>query len=393
MSLVMAFSAFTALPALTDGCFDTAASVYADSADLAAPRKISASASADSVTLSWSEVDGADAYRIYMKDNSTGKWIKLKSIANTQTVIKDLNKGTSYYFRVSVLTKSGKAYTEHGKSGTFKVTTLNSSLPKAPSQDYTGLHRTSKGIYYFKNGSLETGFATVGKKKYYFNPSTYKMTVGWLTVGSDKYYFLSDGSMAVGTKTIDGISYTFGRDGKLDESKSGSAKNKSVIRSVGIKESAIEILIGDKVKLKPFILPKTANQKVTYKSFDPQKATVSSDGLVTAKGIGTLKIRISSAEDSSVYTDVTVTVLEKGIKPTQIIMNDMKLHVGQEVDLCPIFVPTNTTDKDVKWSVSKSSVVSISDGVLVAKKAGDATVTVTSKVDTKVKCKFKVSVS
>ena len=41
------------------------------------------------------------------------------------------------------------------------------------------------------------------------------MVTGWLNVGGAWYYLSSSGAMVTGTQQVDGTSYTFGPDGRM----------------------------------------------------------------------------------------------------------------------------------------------------------------------------------
>ncbi len=64
---------------------------------VAAP-KVTVSAKADSVTLSWKKVSKATGYRIYQRID--GKWVKLKTQADVKYTVKNLTASTNYTFCV-----------------------------------------------------------------------------------------------------------------------------------------------------------------------------------------------------------------------------------------------------------------------------------------------------
>lgn len=98
---------------------------------LSAPGNVAAQVKDNTVTLSWDKVKGADAYRIYKYDAAKKKYVKYKSIKGNKIVIKELEEGASYKFKVAAMTKSGKTY----KAGTAsKTVTVNiGTTEKAPS--------------------------------------------------------------------------------------------------------------------------------------------------------------------------------------------------------------------------------------------------------------------
>ena len=94
---------------------------------LAAPNSVNAKAGDSKVTLSWSSVEGADGYRIYIYDSASKKYKTYKTIKSTKCTIKNLSNGKSYKFKVAAVryNSSTKKYEAGKVSGTA------SASPKA----------------------------------------------------------------------------------------------------------------------------------------------------------------------------------------------------------------------------------------------------------------------
>lgn len=86
------------------------------SGKLAAPT-VTAKAGSGSVKLSWNEIDGADAYRVYMYDSETGKYKRIVTVRSNYYTVKKLESGT-YKFIVAAVTKTSSGYKngEYSKS-------------------------------------------------------------------------------------------------------------------------------------------------------------------------------------------------------------------------------------------------------------------------------------
>lgn len=99
----------------------------------AVPTNFKASKTTNSITLSWDEVKGADGYKVYMKNPTTGKYEKYKSVTKNSCKITGLKKNTKYYFKVSVLTKNGEKYKEKSnsmsKATAFTTKNSDSAIP------------------------------------------------------------------------------------------------------------------------------------------------------------------------------------------------------------------------------------------------------------------------
>ena len=127
---------------------------------------------------------------------------------------------------------------------------------------------------------------------------------------------------------------------------------------------------------------------VQWNSSNTTVATVSSNGLVTAKKAGTATISAVDQEDSSVKATCTVTV-----KSGTITLNKTSASVysGQTLQLSATKTPS---DMAVTWNSSNANVATVSsNGLVTAKKAGTATITVANSGDSSVKATCTVTVT
>ena len=83
----------------------------------------------------------------------------------------------------ATFTKKGKTAGSHcAKCGCVIV--KQSDIPMK-----TGLNKVAGKTYFYKNGKKQSGWQTVGKKKYYFNKKTKVMVTGKVKIGKKYYYF------------------------------------------------------------------------------------------------------------------------------------------------------------------------------------------------------------
>ena len=171
----------------------------------------------------------------------------------------------------------------------------------------------------------------------------------------------------------------------------------------GIVNGELSLKVGDNLQLATTITPtETTETEVIWKSSDESIITVSSTGLLTAVKAGTATITVTSAIDASISASVIVIVSESpveihitGISITSESITDGKINliVGENHQLTTTFTPTETTEKEVNWKSSDESVITVSStGLLTAVKAGTATITVTSVVNTKVSSSINIVV-
>lgn len=171
------------------------------------------------------------------------------------------------------------------------------------------------------------------------------------------------------------------------------------------------------LSLKATVLPTTATKKtVTWRSSDPDRATVSATGLVTGKSQGPVTI-YATAQDSGVNGlvaedayDLVVTELATNIIVTDQYGRQISSSTGLSMDMSS--TPSisfsvkvlgrngndlSTTYDSVTWTSSNSRVVSImpdglTDGMFVAAGKGTATITATAKDGSNTRITFKVTV-
>ncbi len=143
---------------------------------------------------------------------------------------------------------------------------------------------------------------------------------------------------------------------------------------------------GDKINFKP-------SKELTYKSSNNAVATVTNKGVITAKKKGTCKITVTSIYNAKVKGTIKVTVSKKK-QNAKITLEKKKatIAVGKTTTV-KVKSYKGISRKGVKFASSNKKVATVSSkGKVTAKKAGTATITVTSVVNKKAVAKFKVTV-
>ena len=141
-----------------------------------------------------------------------------------------------------------------------------------------------------------------------------------------------------------------------------------------------------------------ANKEIIWHSSDESVATVSKEGLVTAKSKGYTLITAESADGKVVSEEARITVLieDTTIPVSKITLNKDKLELteGEEETLVVSITPENATNQNVIWSSSNSDVAVVSEkGTVTAVGAGEATITVSSEEDSDKKAEAVVTVT
>ncbi len=153
------------------------------------------------------------------------------------------------------------------------------------------------------------------------------------------------------------------------------------VDGVSLNKTTVALKTGETLALMATVSPADAtNQSVSWSSSNSKAAVVDANGLVTAKGVGTAIITVTTQEGGKTAS-CTVTVSASAVK---ISGNPANLTVGKTAAL--------KADQAVTWSVTPSALASIGkNGVLSAKKPGVVTVTATMTNGTNATCKITVN--
>ena len=160
------------------------------------------------------------------------------------------------------------------------------------------------------------------------------------------------------------------------------------VTSVTLNKTSASVKAGETVTLTATVKPDDATDKtVTWSTSDATVATVS-NGVVTAKKVGTATIT-AKAGDKSATCEITVVATPV----TAVTLNKtyVSLKAGETVTLTATVKPDDATDKTVTWGSSDESVAKVENGIVTA--IGKGLSTITAKAgDTSATCMVTVSV-
>jgi len=162
---------------------------------------------------------------------------------------------------------------------------------------------------------------------------------------------------------------------------------------VSLDKTSATILNGTTAQLTASVTPGNAtNKAVIWKSSNIGVALVDSKGLITSVGLGTATITATTISGDR-EAACTVTVIDE-VSPTSVSLNQTSatLMVGGSLQLSATVNPSNATNKNVTWSSSNTSVVSVTaTGLVNAASIGTATITVrTERGDRTAACTITV---
>ena len=155
------------------------------------------------------------------------------------------------------------------------------------------------------------------------------------------------------------------------------------VTGISLDASTLNLVVGDTYQLTVSVLPANAtNKSFSISSRNPSIASVSVDGLVTAKSTGTATL-VATSMEGFYNTYCTVYVKDKEVTPSTIKVTGVSvspecltLKEGETADLNYTITPDNATNKAVSWTIVDSTVANISSGHITAKKEGNTDINV-----------------
>lgn len=149
------------------------------------------------------------------------------------------------------------------------------------------------------------------------------------------------------------------------------------VTAVSLLPTDVSLGIGETKTIKATITPSDAYDKsITWSSSNPEIATVSHSGLITAKGEGTTTITVTTNDGQYTATcKVTVSVIH--VSAISINKTSLDMTIGDSQQLSYTITPSNAANKNITWSSSDESVAQVSStGKVTAKNKGTAVITV-----------------
>ena len=196
--------------------------------------------------------------------------------------------------------------------------------------------------------------------------------------------------------------YVYARSAANNNYNAGAAARSAAIKtlpaviwptSITVSPTSPTLDVGATRQLTATVKPDNATDKsVKWSSSNNAVATVSASGLVTAVAPGSATITAETVNGLKATCVVTVNA----IPPTSITVSPTSatLDVGATRQLTATVLPSNATDKSVKWSSSNNAIATVSaSGLVTAVAPGSATITAETVNGLKATCAVTVTVN
>ena len=154
-----------------------------------------------------------------------------------------------------------------------------------------------------------------------------------------------------------------------------------VITSLSFAQDNINIKKGNTLGLVVEVTPtELSNTKLTWTSSDPSIVKVDENGKITGVKEGSATITVTSPNGKKATCTVNVTTDTIEVEEITLIPDKTTLEINETGQITAIIEPENATNRELVWSSSDSSVVTVdSNGIIKGIKEGTVTVTAKTK--------------
>ncbi len=155
---------------------------------------------------------------------------------------------------------------------------------------------------------------------------------------------------------------------------------KVAVDGVSLDKPELSIPVGGDASLTAQVSPSNAtNKQVTWSSSYTSVAKVDANGKVTTVRVGTATI-VATTVDGRETAECTVRVTPTATMVTGVSLKETAVTVNAESrhTLVATVIPTNASDRTVKWKSSNNSVATVEEGVVTGVKVGSAVITCTT---------------
>ena len=180
----------------------------------------------------------------------------------------------------------------------------------------------------------------------------------------------------------------------LDNTTTNVTTERALVQSITLDSTTLSLIVGDTWQLNADVQPTFASTKeLEWTSSNPEIATVSSNGFVTATGIGTTTITAAAVDGSGVKTECMVSVSGVPVKSIVLSRTSANLKATETVTLTATVTPANASDKSVLWSSNNSEIATVDDnGVITAQSIGETVISATSVSNPEVTADCRITV-
>lgn len=150
------------------------------------------------------------------------------------------------------------------------------------------------------------------------------------------------------------------------------------VTGISLDKTSVNLKKGDTAVIHAVVSPSDAsNKNVIWTSSASSVASVDNTGKVTAVGVGTATITVTTVDGG--YKTACQFFVTQGVKGISLNKTSVFIKPHNQETLSVNFQPTNAANKNIIWTSSNPAVASVSHGTITAYKPGTAVITATSE--------------
>ncbi len=167
-----------------------------------------------------------------------------------------------------------------------------------------------------------------------------------------------------------------------------------LVKSLSLSETELSIENGSSAQLTAIISPQDADDgSVAWTSNNTMAATVDATGRITATGVGTAVITVSTNDGSNLSATCTVTVTPKEVAHISFDKTTLTLYVNESSQITATVLPDDADDRRLIWSSGDIDIARVSsNGEVTAVGVGETEITATANDGSGVSAVCRVTV-
>ena len=149
------------------------------------------------------------------------------------------------------------------------------------------------------------------------------------------------------------------------------------VQQITLNPSASSVVVGESLQIAAKVLPENATNATLKWKITPEnilKPTATA-GQFTAQQVGEALVRAEAADGSGITAECKVVVKPRLVQSISLNATQKELIVGDAFSLTATAMPENATNRNIVWKLVSGDAIALSaDGVIQAKKVGEALV-------------------
>ena len=229
--------------------------------------------------------------------------------------------------------------------------------------------------------------STIGFRNPMLPPYATNNQVTWVSADPEIASVNENGTVTGVTRGTTNIIATSAVNGILNSSYEITISSVPVsdITPIGTSTSAYSMIATNTLQLSAQVVPSNAGNKViNWFVSDISLATIDASGILTAIAPGSIVVRASANDNSSIYRETTIIISSKpvtGISAITSPSNVRTIELNSTMTLSANVLPADATNKTLKWTSNLPSLIEIVDasaGTIRGKLISGTSVTITA---------------